>query len=61
MLNDIKIVFYEDDKFKHQIGELKLVTANFSQLRLIVNSIRESQNELRNPCHFKISAQSLDY
>jgi hypothetical protein len=61
MLNDIKIVFYEDDKFKHQTGELKLVTANFSQLRLIVNSIRESQNELGNPCHFKISAQSLDY
>jgi len=27
MLNDIKIVFYEDDKFKHQTGELKLVTS----------------------------------
>jgi hypothetical protein len=61
MLNDIKIVFYEDDKFKHQTGELKLVNANFTQLELIVNSIRESQNESGYPCHFKIIAQSLDY
>jgi hypothetical protein len=61
MLNDIKIVFYEDDKFKHQTGELKLVTANFAQLELIVNSIKESHNELGMPCHFKIQAQSFDY
>lgn len=61
MLNDIKIVFYEDDKFKHQTGELKLVTANFTQLELIVNSIRESENESGCSCHFKIIAQSLDY
>ena len=61
MLNDIKIVFYEDDKFKHQTGELKLVNANFTQLELIVNSIRESQNESGYLCHFKIIAQSLDY
>jgi hypothetical protein len=61
MLNDIKIVFYEDDKFKHQTGEFKLVNANFAQLELIINSIRESQNELGMPCHFRIQAQSLDY
>ena len=61
MLNDIKIVFYEDDKFKDQTSELKLVNANFTQLELIINSIRESQNESGYPCHFKIVAQSLDY
>lgn len=61
MLNDIKIIFYEDDKFKHQTGELKLVTANFTQLESIIGSIRESQNESGYPCHFKIIAQSLDY
>jgi hypothetical protein len=61
MLNDIKIVFYEDDKFKHQTGECNLVTSNFTQLELIINSIRESQNESGYPCHFKIIAQSLDY
>ena len=61
MLNDIKIVFYEDDKFKHQTGELKLVNANFTQLESIINSIKESQNESGMPCHFRIQAQSLDY
>ena len=61
MLNDIKIVFYEDDKFKDQTGELKLVNADFTQLELIVNSIRKSQNESGYPCYFKIIAQSLDY
>jgi hypothetical protein len=61
MLNDIKIVFYEDDKFKHQTGEFKLVNANFTQLELIINSIRESQNQSGMPCHFKIQAQSFDY
>ena len=61
MLNDIKIVFYEDDKFKHQTGEFKLVNANFTQLESIINSIRESQNESGMPCHFRIQAQSLDY
>jgi hypothetical protein len=61
MLNDIKIVFYEDDKFKHQTGEFKLVNANFTQLESIINSIRESQNESGIPCHFRIQAQSLDY
>lgn len=61
MLNDIKIVFYEDDKFKHQTGELKLVNANFTQLESIINSIKESQNESGMPCYFRIQAQSLDY
>jgi hypothetical protein len=61
MLNDIKIVFYEDDKFKHQTAELKLVNADFAQLELIINSIRESQNDSGYSCHFKICAQSLDY
>jgi hypothetical protein len=61
MLNDIKIVFYEDDKFKHQTGELKLVNANFTQLESIINSMREFQNESGYPCYFKIIAQSLDY
>ena len=53
--------YKKNDKFKHQTGELKLVKANFAQLELIVNSIRESQNESGYPCHFRIIAQSLDY
>ena len=61
MLNDIKIAFYEDDKFKHQTGELKLVNADFIQLELIVSAIRRSQNESGYLCHFKIIAQSPDY
>jgi hypothetical protein len=60
-LNDIEIVFYEDDKFENQTGEIKLVSANFTMLNTVINSIREQQNELGSPCHFKISAQSLDY
>jgi len=60
-LNDIQIVFYEDDKFEHQTGEIKLVNANFTMLNTVINSIREQQNELGSCCHFKISAQSLDY
>ena len=32
MLNDIKIIFYEDDKFEHETGEIKLVSANFAML-----------------------------
>jgi hypothetical protein len=61
MLNDIKVIFYEDDKFKHQTGELKLVNANFAELELILNSIRESNHASGYPCHFRIQAQSLDY
>ena len=61
MLNDIKIVFYEDDKFEHQTGELKLVNADFVMLNSVIDSIRQYQNELGSCCHFKISAQSLDY
>jgi len=61
MLNDIKIVFFEDDKFEHQIGELMLVNANFTMLSSITNSIKQYQHSLGSSCHFKISAQSLDY
>ncbi len=61
MLNDIKVIFYEDDKFEHQIGELKLVSANFAMLSSVINSIKAYQHSLGSPCHFKISAQSLDY
>ena len=61
MLNDIKIVFYEDDKFKHQTGELKLVNTNFAVISSIINSVKQYQHALGSPCHFKISAQSLDY
>lgn len=61
MLNDIKIVFYEDDKFEHETGEIKLANANFAMVDSMINSVREYQNELGSCCHFKISAQSLDY
>lgn len=61
MLNDIKIVFYEDDKFEHETGELKLINANFAMLSSVINSIKAYQHSLGSPCHFKISAQSLDY
>ena len=61
MLNDIKIDFFEDDKFKHKTGELKLCVADFAQLGIIVQAIRQAQNDSCIPCHFKITAQSLDY
>jgi len=61
MLNDIKVIFYEDDKFEHQIGELKLVSANFAMLSSVINSMQAYHHSLGSPCHFKISAQSLDY
>ena len=61
MLNDIKIDFFEDDKFKHKTGELKLFVSDFAQLGIIVQAIKQSQNDCNTPCHFKITAQSLDY
>ena len=61
MLNDIKIDFFEDDKFKHKTGELKLTVTDFSQLGIILESIKQAQNDNGIPCHFKINAQSLDY
>ena len=61
MLNDIKIVFYEDDKFKHQIGEVNLATGNLSDIDRIIKMIRKSENNQGGVCHFKIEAQSLDY
>jgi hypothetical protein len=61
MLNDIKIDFFEDDKFKHKTGELKLCVADFAQLGIIVQAIRQAQNDSGIACHFKITAQSLDY
>jgi len=61
MLNDIKIEFFEDDKFKHKTGEVKLCAADFDHLGIIVQSIRQAQNDSGIPCHFKITAQSLDY
>ena len=61
MLNDIKIDFFEDDKFKHKTGELKLCVADFAQLGIIVQAIRQSQNDNGNTCHFKIIAESLDF
>ena len=61
MLNDIKIDLFEDDKFKHKIGELKLCVADFDHLGIIVQAIRQAQNDSGIPCHFKITAQSFDY
>ena len=61
MLNDIKIDFFEDDKFKHKTGELKLCVADFAQLGIIVQAIRQAQNDSGIACHFKITAQSLDF
>jgi hypothetical protein len=61
MLNDIKIDFFEDDKFKHKTGEVKLCVADFAQLGIIVQAIRQAQNDSGIACHFKITAQSLDY
>ena len=61
MLNDIKIEFFEDHKFKNKTGELKLCFADFAQLGIIVQAIRQAQNDSGIPCHFKITAQSLDY
>jgi hypothetical protein len=61
MLNDIKIDFFEDDKFKHKTGELKLCAADFGQLQIIVQAIRKAQDNSGIHCHFKITAQSLDY
>ena len=61
MLNDIKIDFFEDDKFKHKTGEVKLCVADFAQLGIIVQAIRQAQNDNGIACHFKITAQSLDY
>ena len=61
MQNDIKIDLFEDDKFKHKTGELKLCVADFAQLGIIMLSIRKAQNDMGIPCHFKITAQSLDY
>ena len=61
MQNDIKIDLFEDDKFKHKTGELKLCVADFAQLGIIMLAIRKAQNDMGIPCHFKITAQSLDY
>jgi hypothetical protein len=61
MLNDIKIDFFEDDKFKHKTGELKLCVADFAQLGIIMEAIKQAQNDSGIACHFKITAQSLDY
>ena len=61
MLNDIKIDLFEDDKFKHKIGELKLCVSDFDHLGIIVQAIRQAQNDSGISCHFKITAQSLDY
>jgi len=61
MLNDIKIDFFEDDKFKHKTGELKLCVADFAQLVIIVQAIRQAHYDSGIACHFKITAQSLDY
>jgi hypothetical protein len=61
MLNDIKIEFFEDHKFKNKTGELKLCFADFAQLGIIVQAIRQAQNDNGNTCHFKIIAESLDF
>lgn len=61
MLNDIKIDLFEDDKFKHKTGEVKLCAADFAQLGIIVQAIRQAQNDSGIPCHFKIIAESLDF
>ena len=61
MQNDIKIDLFEDDKFKHKTGELKLCAADFAQLGIIVQAIRQFQNDNNNTCHFKIIAESLDF
>jgi hypothetical protein len=61
MLNDIKIDLFEDDKFKHKIGEVKLCAVDFDHLGIIVQAIRQAQNDSGISCHFKITAQSLDY
>ena len=61
MLNDIKIEFFEDHKFKNKTGELKLCSADFAQLGIIVQAIRQAQNDNNNTCHFKIIAESLDF
>ena len=61
MLNDIKIEFFEDDLFQNKIGFVHLSISTFSQLERIIKTIKQSQNDLGNPCHFKIIAESLDY
>jgi hypothetical protein len=61
MLNDIKIEFFEDHKFKNKTGELKLCVADFAQLGIILEAIKQAQNDSCIACHFKITAQSLDY
>lgn len=61
MLNDIRIEFFEDHKFKNKTGELKLCSADFAQLGIIMLAIRKAQNDMGISCHFKITAQSLDY
>ena len=61
MLNDIKIEFFEDHKFKNKTGELKLCFADFAQLGIIVQAIKQAQNDNGNTCHFKIIAESLDF
>jgi len=61
MLNDIKIEFFEDDLFQNKIGFVHLGISTFSQLERIIKTIKQSQNDLGNPCHFKIIAESLDY
>jgi hypothetical protein len=61
MQNHIKIDLFEDDKFKHKTGELKLCVADFAQLGIIMLAIRKAQNDMGILCHFKITAQCLDY
>ncbi len=61
MLNDIKIELFEDHKFKNKTGEVKLCVADFDHLGIIVQAIRQAQNDSGIACHFKITAQSLDY
>jgi hypothetical protein len=60
MLTEIKIEFFEDIKYESKIGSINLALADFSQLEIIIEAIRKSQNDLGNSCHFKINAHSFD-
>jgi hypothetical protein len=40
---------------------LKLCFADFAQLGIIVQAIKQAQNDNGNTCHFKIIAESLDF
>lgn len=61
MLIKAKIEIYEGDKLENLLGDANFGLVELYSLNKVLEEIRALHNETNTPCHFKITAISLDY